>query len=105
MAAEQTADVAHPYVERHADVQGGQPVIKGSRVPISSIVQNYRRGLSVDAILQEFPWLRPEEVHDALFYWYDHRTEINAAIAVLTDIEGVIRAYPPTLRPTSHDGD
>ena len=34
--------VAHPYVERRLGVQGGQAVIKDSRFPVSSIVQNYR---------------------------------------------------------------
>jgi uncharacterized protein (DUF433 family) len=35
-------------------VQGGQPVIAGSRSPVSSIDQNYRRGLSVDGTLLAF---------------------------------------------------
>jgi uncharacterized protein (DUF433 family) len=105
MTADQAADVAHPYVERHPDVQGGQAVIKGSRFPVSSVVQNYRRGLSVDEILQEFPWLRPEEVHDALSYWYDHQIEIDAEIAALTDLDRTIQSYPPTVHPAPHDGD
>lgn len=105
MAAERVADIVHPYVERRPDVQGGQAVIKGSRFLVSSIVQNDRRGPSVDDILQEFPWLRPEKVRDALSYWYDDRTEIYAEIAALTDIESVIQVYPPTVRPASHDGD
>jgi uncharacterized protein (DUF433 family) len=50
----QAADVAHPFVERHPDVQGGQPVITGSRSPVSSIVQNSRRSLSVDDTLLAF---------------------------------------------------
>jgi uncharacterized protein (DUF433 family) len=105
MATERAADVAHPYVVRHSDVQGGQAVIKDSRFPVSTIVQNYRRGLSVDEILQEFPWLRPEEVHDALSYWYDHRAEVDAEISTLTDLDSVRPIYPPTLPPAPHDGD
>jgi uncharacterized protein (DUF433 family) len=105
MTAEPTAEVVHPYIERRPGVQGGRPVIKGSRFPVSSIVQNYRRGLSVDDILREFPWLRPEEVHDALSYYYDHRSQIDDEIAVLVDIDSVMRRYPPTLRPAKHDGD
>ena len=66
MTAEPTADVVHPYVECRPGVQGGRPVIKGSRFLVSSIVQNLWRGLSVDDILREFLWLRPEEVYDAL---------------------------------------
>ena len=79
-------------------------VFKGSRFPVSSIVQNYRRGLSVDEILREFPWLRPEEVHDALSYSYDHRAAISASISALTDLDTVMRTYPPTLRPAPDGG-
>lgn len=95
------SEVIHPYVERRPGVQGGRPVIKGSRFPVSSIVQDYRRGLSVEEILYDFPSLRPEEVHDALSYYYDHRTEIDQEIAELTDLEKVMQEYPPTLRPSS----
>lgn len=70
----------HPYVEQNPDVQGGSPVIRGSRFPVSSIVQNHRRGLSVDEILQEFPHLQPAEVYDALSYYYDHQTDIDQAL-------------------------
>jgi uncharacterized protein (DUF433 family) len=101
---EPTADVIHPYVESRPDVQGGRPVIKGSRFPVSSIVLNHRRGLSVEEILREFPWLRPAEVYDALSYSYDHRDQIDQEIATLTDLNAAMRTYPPTLRP-AHGGD
>jgi uncharacterized protein (DUF433 family) len=105
MTVERASDVTHPYVERRRGVQGGRPVIKGSRFPVSSVVLNYRRGLSVAEILREFPWLRPEEVHDALSYYYDHRAQIDKEIATLTDLDTLMRAYPPTQRPASHDID
>jgi len=96
--------VAHPYVECRPGVQGGQPVIKGSRFPISSIIQNHRRGLSVEDILHEFPHLTPAQVYDALSYYYDHRAEIDAAIAELTDVESAARDYPPTVQPPADNG-
>ena len=87
----------HPYVEQRPNVQGGRPIIKGSRFPVSSIVQDYRRGLSVEEILREFPQLRPAEVHDALSYYYDHQMEIDQEIAELTDLDVAMQQYPPTL--------
>src|SRR6267142_5138905 len=95
-------EVFHPYIERRPSVQGGRAVIKGSRFPVSSIVQDYRRGLSVEEILRDFPSLRPAEVHDALSYYYDHRAEIDQEIVELTDLAAAMRKYPPTLVP-SHD--
>ena len=105
MAADPAREVAHPYVECRPGVQGGRPVIKGSRFPVSSIVQNHRRGLSVDDIVREFPWLRPQEVHGALSYYYDHRAQIEEEIGALTDLDSAMRTYPPTLRPASHGSD
>ena len=87
----------HPYVEQRPDVQGGRPVIKGSRFPVSSIVQDYRRGRSVEEILREFPQLRPAEVHDALSYYYDHQAEIDREVAELMDLDAAMQKYPPTL--------
>jgi uncharacterized protein (DUF433 family) len=96
--------VAHPHVECRPGVQGGLPVIKGSRFPISSIIQNHRRGLSVEDILHEFPHLTPAQVYDALSYYYDHRTEIDAEIAELTDADSATRDCPPTVRPPADNG-
>ena len=87
----------HLYIEQRPDVQGGRPVIKGSRFPVSSIVQDYRRGWSVEEILREFPQLCPAEVHDALSYYYDHQAEIDREIAELMDLDAAMQKYPPTL--------
>jgi uncharacterized protein (DUF433 family) len=97
------SEVIHPYIERRLDVQGGRPVIKGSRFLVSSIVQSYRRGLSVEDILREFPHLHPAEVHDALSYYHDHRAAMEQEIAALTDLQHVMQQYPPTIVPASHD--
>ena len=94
-------EVVPPYVERRPQIQGGRPVIKGSRFLVSSIVQSYRRGLSVEEILREFSHLHPAEVHDALSYYYDHRAEIDQEIAALTDLKHVMLHYPPTLSPST----
>ena len=96
-------ETGHPYVECRPNVQGGRPVVKGSRFPVSSIIQDYRRGLSVEEILREFPSLSPAEIHDALSYYYDHQAEIDQEITELTNLGAAMRQYPPTLRP-SHDG-
>ncbi len=96
-------DTGHPYVERRPYVQGGRPVIRGSRFPVSAIIQDYRRGLSVEEILREFPALKPAEIHDALSYYYDHQAELDQEIAELTNLDAAMQQYPPTIRP-SDDG-
>jgi len=99
-----SSETLHPYVEHRPEVHGGRAVIKGSRFPVSSIVQNHRRGLSVDEILCEFPQLAPAEVYDALSYYYDHRAEIDHEIAELTDLSGVMQQSTPSVRPPADGG-
>ena len=94
-----SSEVIHPYVECRPGVQGGRPVIKGSRFPVSSIVQDYNSGQSVEEILHEFPSLTPAEVHDALSYYYDHRAEIDQEISELLDLDTIMKKYPPTILP------
>ncbi len=72
---------------------------------MSAIVQEYRRVSSVEEVLRDFPSLHPAEVHDALSYYYDHRTEIEQEIAELTDLDTVMRKYPPTLLPPRDDSN
>jgi uncharacterized protein (DUF433 family) len=99
-----TAEIFHPYVEIRPGIQGGRPVIRGTRFPVTTIVQSYRRGQSVEEILHEYPQLAPEEVHDALSFYYDHRPEIDRLIAELNDLEQIRREYPPTLEPRDLGG-
>jgi uncharacterized protein (DUF433 family) len=91
--------VAHPYVIQEAGVQGGRPVIRGTRFPVSSIVQNHRRGLTMDEILKEFPHLTPAQIFDALSYYYDHQDDLDREIAELRDIRTAMERHPPTLQP------
>ena len=91
-------EVQHPYVECRAATHGGRPVIAGTRFPVSSIVQNYRRGLSAEDILREFPHLRPAQVYDALSFYHDHREQIDREIEELTNLAEAMTEFPPTKR-------
>lgn len=71
---------AHPYIEQKRSVCGGRPVIKGTRFPVSSVVIHYRRGLTAEDILRDFPQLTPTQVYGALAYYFDHQDEIDAEI-------------------------
>ena len=60
---------------------GGQPVVTGTRIRVATILTCYRQGLGIDEIVQQYPSLRPADVHDALAYAYDHLAQIEAALA------------------------
>ena len=68
---------------------GGQPVVAGTRTRVATILICYRQGMSVEEIVQQYPHLKPADVHDALAYAYDHFCEIEADLAA--DNEEVVK--------------
>lgn len=88
----------HPYVERKKRVCGGRPVIRGTRLPVSSIVWNYKCGFTVEEILREFPQRTPAQAYDALSYYYDHQPEIEDEIRQAHDLDAWMTKYPPSLK-------
>lgn len=69
---------------------GGQPVVAGTRIRVATILTCYRLGMRVEEILQQYPALRPADVHDALAYAYDHLDEIESGLAA--DDEAAVKA-------------
>ncbi len=64
----------HPYISIDPRISGGQPVISGTRIKVMDIAINYELlGISADKIIDEYPHLRLEQVHDALSYYYEHK--------------------------------
>lgn len=69
---------------------GGQPVVGGTRLRVATILGCYRQGLSVEEIVQQYPALKPADVHDALAFAYDHLADIEADLAA--DDEANVKA-------------
>ena len=64
----------HPYISIDPKISGGQPVISGTRIKVMDIAINYELlGISADKIIDEYPALKLEQVHDALSYYYEHK--------------------------------
>lgn len=72
--------VAYRYITSVAGVQGGEPVIKGTRTPVRTIVQSWRRGMSPEDIVAGLPHLKLSEVFEAMSYFYDNQSEIEGLI-------------------------
>ena len=69
---------------------GGQPVVGQTRVRVATVLTCYRHGMGVEEIVQQYPSLKPADVHDALAYAYDHLGEIEADLAA--DDETTVKA-------------
>ena len=47
---------------------GGKPVVRGTRIPVSLVVEFVASGMSADEIIREYPELTEEDVRAALLY-------------------------------------
>jgi uncharacterized protein (DUF433 family) len=68
-------------IEKDSARCGGQPVVAGTRIRVAIVLGCYRQGMSIEEIVQQYPNLKPADVHDALAYAYDHLDEIEADLA------------------------
>jgi uncharacterized protein (DUF433 family) len=70
----------HRYVVTDPQILGGEPIVEGTRTPVRAIVETWRLGVPPEAIPGRLPHLSLAQVFDALSYYSDHQTEINAHI-------------------------
>jgi uncharacterized protein (DUF433 family) len=61
-------------------VQGGEPSVRGTRVPVRAIVLALQANGAVPAVLQAYPRLTETDVHAALDYYAAHRSELDGII-------------------------
>lgn len=68
----------HPYVSIDSKISGGQPVVRGTKIKVMDIALKYEfMGLSADMIVDEYPHLKLEQVHDAMSYYYEHKPVLD----------------------------
>ncbi len=48
------------------DILGGQPVFKGTRVPVESLFDHLESGISLDEFLEDFPTVSKDQAVAAL---------------------------------------
>lgn len=70
--------------------------IKGSRVPIDRVVQEYRNGEDPATIQSHYPTLSVEQVNGAISYYLNHKDEVDQVIGERRSAEEVYAASHPT---------
>ena len=53
-------------IERDPRVCNGKPVIKGTRIPVSVVLEQIAEGISWDHLLEDYPELEREDIKAAL---------------------------------------
>ena len=61
----------HDRIEINPEIMLGKPVIRGTRIPVESIVSKMSEGADEKALLQAYPTLTSNDVRAALRYAAD----------------------------------
>jgi len=93
-----TAQVTDRHIEIAPGLAGGEPHIRGHRIKVRDIaIWHEQMGRSADEICAEYD-LDLAEVYAALAYYFDHREEIDHAIAChRAYVDGLRRQTPSVL--------
>ena len=54
--------MAHDRIEINPEIMGGKPVIRGTRIPVETVLRKLGAGMTVDAILADHPRLTRDDV-------------------------------------------
>jgi uncharacterized protein (DUF433 family) len=72
--------VTFDHIIRDPEVQGGEPVIAGTRLQVSIVVAAWREYHDVDTLLQAYPRLTEATLREALAFYDANRDEIDSII-------------------------
>jgi uncharacterized protein (DUF433 family) len=77
--------VAHPHVVSDSSVQGGEPVVAGTRIPVRAVVVAWQEYGDEKMVLEAYPRLSATTLAEALAYYEAHRSEIDENIRAQAD--------------------
>jgi uncharacterized protein (DUF433 family) len=58
----------YPHISVDPDVCFGKPCIKGTRIPVASVLAYISGGMTVDDFMKEFTWVTKEAVLEAISF-------------------------------------
>jgi len=54
--------MSHDRIEINPEIMGGKPVIRGTRIPVETVLRKLGAGMTADAILADPPRLTHEDI-------------------------------------------
>jgi len=90
--------MAQGYIEQ----RDGGFYVRGTRVPLDSIVHEFRTGASAESIRQAFPTLTLEQVYGAIAFYLGHQAEVDASIRDAERAWSNFEASHPVPEPIRH---
>jgi len=62
----------HQRIEINPEIMGGKPVIRGTRVPVETVLRKLGAGMTPDAIIEDHPRLALDDIHAAQAFAADY---------------------------------
>ena len=70
--AKAEAQAMHERIEINPEVMGGKPVIRGTRVPVETVLRKLGAGMAAEAIISDHPRLTPDDIRAAQTFAADY---------------------------------
>jgi uncharacterized protein (DUF433 family) len=64
--------MAHGRIETNPEIMGGKPVIRGTRIPVETVLRKLGAGMTAEAILADHPRLVREDILAAQAFAADY---------------------------------
>jgi uncharacterized protein (DUF433 family) len=64
--------MAHERIEINPNIMGGKPVIRGTRIPVETVLRKLGAGMTVDAILADHPRITRADILAAQAFAADY---------------------------------
>ena len=92
-------ELRHPYITTNKKMRGGQAIISFTGIRVLDIAIRYEiMGMTPEDIIVAFPHLNLSQVHDALSYYYEHKSEIDKMWkSSLREVQTTKRSHPSIL--------
>jgi len=75
--------MAHERIKMNPAIMGGKPVIRGTRIPVETVLRKLGAGMTADAIVAEHPRLTRDDMLAAQAFAADYLAEETSSMANL----------------------
>ena len=65
-------EAGREYVVRNEETLGGEPIVRGTRIPVYLLEELTEQGATEEELLADYPSLTPESLRAALIYARTH---------------------------------
>ncbi|MBK5961339.1 antitoxin [Rhodoplanes elegans] len=69
----------HARIEMNPEIMGGKPVVRGTRIPVETILRKLGAGMTTEAVLADHPRLSADDIRAAQAFAADYLADEDVA--------------------------